>query len=199
MKKCIDSRCKFNKSTEICHTSNFTSNNITYSKIFSCGKPWILFREFHGKCNLVTIDFFDEHFYFITYIEDLLRVFNSAPGHFGDMKKSVCSTKIDESTKICNILYSTGYSITNMDFLHKFFLLFCFFCKKKLFTVTDDTASSWVEFCDNEFDFFICIFRKVFFICVGNKACRNEHSCFFYVYTKSAIQYLCYRCFQYFL
>ena len=158
MKKCINSRCKFNKSTKVCHTCNFTSYYVTYSKIFCCRKPWILFWEFHGKSNLFSIDLFDQNFNFITYIEDLFRVFNSAPRHLGDMKKSIRSTKIDESTKICNIFNGTCYSIANMDFLHKFFLFLCFFSKKKLFTVTNDTSSSWIEFSDNEFDFFICIF-----------------------------------------
>ena len=199
MKKCIDSRCQLNECTKICHTCNFTSYNVAYCEFLSSCKPWILFREFHGQCDLVSVDLFDHNFNFVTNVEYFLRVLYSAPGHFGDMKKSVCSTEIDECTEICNVLNNACNNITNVDSLHKFFLFFCFLSKKKLFTVTDDTASSWVEFCDNEFDLLICIFGKIFLISIGYKACRNKYSCFLNVYTKSTIQYLCYRCFQYFL
>ena len=115
------------------------------------------------------------------------------------MKKTVSSAKIDECTKICYILNNTCYSIACMDSLHKLFLLLSFFCKKKLFAVTDNTASSRVELCDNEFNFLICIFGQISLVSIRYKACRNKYSCFLNIYTKTSVQYLSYRCFQDFL
>ena len=75
-----------------------------------------------------------------------------------DVKKSVCSAEVDECTEICNILNNTLNFVTNVALSKKLFLFLSFLSKKKLFAVTDDTASSWVELCDNELDLLICIF-----------------------------------------
>ena len=112
------------------------------------------------------------------------------------MKQSVSAAQIDECTKICNVLNNTLYCIANMDTLHKLLLFLSFLSNKKLFAVTDDTASSWVELCDNELDLLICIFGKIFLICVRYKACRNEYSCFLNIDTKTTVKYLCYRSLQ---
>ena len=191
MKKCIYSRCKLNKCTEICHTCNFTFYYVSYCEVLSSCKPWVLLREFKGKCDLISVDIFDKNCNFIAYVEDFLRVLYSAPGHLRDVKKSVCSAEVDECTEICNILNNTLNFVTNVDLSKKLFLFLSFLSKKKLFTVTDDTASSWVELCDNELNLLICIFGKVFLICVGNKACRNEYSCFLNINTKTTVKYLC--------
>ena len=52
------------------------------------------------------------------------------------------------------------------------------FCNKKLSSVTDHAVSSRIELADHELDLLSLIFAQVFFICVRNKACRNEYSCF---------------------
>ena len=196
MKKSIYSRCKLNKCTEICHTCNFTLYYVSYCEVLSSCKPWVLLREFKGKCDLVSVDIFDKNCNFITYVEYLLRVLYSAPGHLRDVKKSVCSAEVDECTEICNILNNTLNFIAYVDLSKKLFLFLSFLSKKKLFAVTDDTASSWVELCDNELDLLICIFGKIFLICVRYKACRNEYSCFLNIDTKTTVKYLCYRSFQ---
>ena len=65
-----------------------------------------------------SVDLFDKNFNFIANSEYFLRVLYSAPGHFGDVKKSVCSAKIDECTEICNVLNCSFNCVANMDLLH---------------------------------------------------------------------------------
>ena len=118
MKKCIYTRCKLYECTEVCHTCNFTFNYVSYSEVLSCCEPWICFWEFKGKCDLLSVDLFDKNFNFIANSEYFLRVLYSAPGHFGNVKKSVCSAQIDECTEICNVLNCSFNCVTNMDSLH---------------------------------------------------------------------------------
>ena len=183
MKKCIYARCKLNKCTEVCHTCNFTSYYVSNSEILSSCKPWILLWEFHCKSNLLALDIFDHNLYSLTNCEDFLRVLYSAPGHLRDVKQSVSAAQIDECTKICNVLNNTLYCIANMDTLHKLLLFLSFLSNKKLFAVTNDATSSWIELCDNELNLLISIFAEIFLICVGNKACRNEYTCLLNVNT----------------
>ena len=51
-------------------------------------------KEFKGKRDLLSVDLFDKNFDFIANGKYFLRVLYSAPGHFGDVKKSVCSAQI---------------------------------------------------------------------------------------------------------
>ena len=112
------------------------------------------------------MDIFDHHFYFISNLEDLLRILNTSPRHLRDMKKSVYSAKVDECSEICNVLYSSFHSVTYVNLSKQFFLFFSTFSNKKLSSVTDDTVSSWIEFADNKFDFLIFVLRKVFFVSI---------------------------------
>ena len=99
------------------------------------------------------------------------------------MKQSVSAAQINECTEICNILNNTVYSIANMDALHKLLLFLSLLSNKKLFAVTNDAASSWIELCDNEFDLLISVFAEVFLISIGNKACRDEYTSLLNIYT----------------
>ena len=82
--------------------------------------------NFKGKCDLVSVDIFDKNCNFITYVEYLLRVLYSAPGHLRDVKKSVCSAEVDECTEICNILNNTLNLIAYVDLSKKLFLFLSF-------------------------------------------------------------------------
>ena len=124
------------------------------------------------------MDIFDHHFHFISYLEYFLRILNTSPRHFGDMKKTIYSSKIDECSEICNVLYSSFHSVSYTDLCKQFFLFFSTFSNKKLSSATDHAVSSRIELADHELDLLSLIFAQVFFICVRNKACRNEYSCF---------------------
>ena len=112
------------------------------------------------------MDIFDHHFYFISNLEDLLRILNTSPRHLRDMKKSVYSAKVDECSEICNVLYSSFHSVTYVNLSKQFFLFFSTFSNKKLSSVTDHTISSRIKLADYEFNFLSLIFAEIFFISI---------------------------------
>ena len=177
MKKSVNTRCKFNKCTKVCHTCNLASYYITYCKFLICCKPWILLRELQRKGNLVTIDIFDQNSQLLSNCEYFLRILNSAPGHLRNVKKSVSSAKINKCTEICNILNNAFYLIANMDLLHKLFLFLSLLSNQKLLAITNNTTSSRIKLSDHKLDLLSCIFGQILLICVRYQAGRNKYSC----------------------
>ena len=94
----------------------------------------------------------------VTGLEYLLRILNTAPGHLGNMKQAVSAAQVYECTEIGNVLNSTLYGVTCMDALEELFLKLSLLSNHKLLSVADDSSSSRIELCDNEFDLFISIF-----------------------------------------
>ena len=115
------------------------------------------------------------------------------------MQQTVCSAQVDECTEVCNVFDNAFYYITNVDSCKEFFLHFCFLCNQQLFTVADDSSSAWIELADHKLDFLTCIFAKISFVSIRYQACRDKYSCFVDHNAQTTIEYLCNRCFQYFV
>ena len=106
------------------------------------------------------------------------------------MKKTVCTAKIDECTKVGNILYSAFHNIPNLDLCKKLLCCLSFAGKKDLLSVTDNPVSSGIEFRDDKFNFLIRIFIKISFICIRDKACGDKYTGFINDNAESAVSYL---------
>ena len=124
---------------------------------------------------------------------------NTSPGHLGDMKQTICAAQIYECTEIGNVLYNAFYNVTFMDSCEQCSLLFCLLGNNQLLAIADISSSLRIVLADNEFDLLICILRQIFLIGIGNKTCGDEDTNFIYNNNQTAIQYLCYFCFQNFM
>ena len=83
--------------------------------------PGIGTNLLHAQADalLLAVHTQDDDFDFVTGVHHLGRMTQLAgPGHFGDVKKSVCSAQIDECTEICNVLNCSFNCVANMDLLH---------------------------------------------------------------------------------
>ena len=114
MKKCIYSRCKFNKCSEICHTCNFSCYNVAYSKIFCCIYPWICLREFQAECNLCIMDVFYKNFQ-LYHLHGILsldcQLFPMTSLRCEEVRQHHQGQRMLE---ICYILNSSFYCIANI-------------------------------------------------------------------------------------
>ena len=115
------------------------------------------------------------------------------------MKQTICAAQIYECTEIGNVLYNAFYNVTFMDSCEQCSLLFCLLGNNQLLAIADISSSLRIVLADNEFNLLICILRQVFLIGIGNKTCRDEDTNFIYNNNQTAIQYLCYFCFQNFM
>ena len=164
MKECVNSRCKLNESTEVCHARYLSCNNFSYREILSCVHPRICLRELKAERDLRVMDIFYEYFQLIAYMEELLRIVNSSPGHLRDVEQSVNTAQINKSTEICHILHSSFYCVANLQLSKELFLLLSALSNKKLSSVTDHTISSRVKFADHELDLFSFIFAEILLV-----------------------------------
>ena len=117
MNKTFDSLFKFNKGTKFCKLCNLALYDIinmifvfeVYPRIF-CE---VLEREIDSLFFWIKAD--NLKFDFLTFLNKVFWTSNVAPRHIIDVKQSVETTKIDESTKACKALYRTFYSVTNLN------------------------------------------------------------------------------------
>ena len=110
-------------------------------------------------------------------------MFNSAPGHLGDVKQSVCAAKIDKCTKISYVLNNTFYDIAFFDLLKEFLLQLSLLGYDQLFTVADISSSLGIVLADHEFNLLSCILGQILLISIGYQACGDEDSYFVHDYT----------------
>ena len=73
-------------------------------------------------------------------------------------------TKVKYTSAIYDFILDDN--IAYLQSSEKLILLLLLLCNKKLLSVTDDTALTWVELCDNEFNLLILILREVSLISV---------------------------------
>ena len=74
-------------------------------------------------------------------MEVLVRVLNSAPGHLGDMKKTVCAAEIDKCAEICDVLDNTFDSVARLDSCEELLGSLCLSLRDQVTAIADDSSS----------------------------------------------------------
>ena len=110
-------------------------------------------------------------------------MFNSAPGHLGDVKQSICAAKIDKCAEISYVLNNAFNDIAFFDLLKEFLLQFSLLGYDQLFTVADISSSLGIVLADHEFNLLSCILGQILLISIGYQACGDEDSYFVHNYT----------------
>ena len=128
MKECIHTGLKLYESAKVSHSCHLTCNNISYCILAVGILPGICILKFQAECNLITGNLFNKGLYLISYLEYLLGIFDTSPGHFGNMKETICTSDVDKCAKVCYILNNAFYYIPNVDAFKKLLLQFCLLC-----------------------------------------------------------------------
>ena len=115
MQEGINTRKQFHKCTEISHSCNFAADDRSDCETIRSFSPGILIREFQGKSNLLFLDVLDQDSELIADMEILMRIFDTSPGHLGNVKQAVCSAKIYKCAEIRNILHGTFDHIARLN------------------------------------------------------------------------------------
>ena len=125
MNKTFNTFFKFDESTEICKLSYFSLDYIIYMISFLKVDPWIFCKVLERKVDSLfcRVKADNLKFNFLTFLYKILWTCNVTPAHIIDMEKTVKSAKIDECTETCKALYSSLYSVTNLDVVEEFFTL----------------------------------------------------------------------------
>ena len=199
MKQGINAWLQLDKCAKVCHAGNLAGDHGSDCVLLGRIIPRVRIRELAGQRDLtaLAVDVLDHDLDLLANLEDLLRVLNMAPGHLGNMEKSICAAQIDERAKICHILDNALDTVADMNPLEQLLLQFLLALDKKLLAVTDDAASARIELCDNELDLLILVLVKILLICIRHKRCRNEDASAFDHNGKPAGKNLDNRCLEY--
>ena len=190
MKQSVNAGLQLNECAEISHACYLTGNDLAYCILLVSTDPRILIRELQRQGDLVAVDVLNKNTKLLANLEDLLRALNTAPAHLGDVKQTICSAKIYESTEISDVLNGSFYYIANLKVLEQ--LRSCLFslCSEKLLAIADVTTSSRIVLGDHELDLLSEILGKILLISVADKGSRNEYTDAFYNNTDTTGEYL---------
>ena len=63
----------------------------------------------------MTADLLNQDLNLVANLKYLLGMLYAAPGHFGNMKQTVCSAKVNKCTEIGNVLNGTFHDVAFFD------------------------------------------------------------------------------------
>src|SRR5574344_461251 len=116
MGKTLDSLFQFDECSEVCEFCNCSLNDIIYMIFFFEVNPRIFAEVFERKIDSffcrIKADNFELNL--LSFLYEILRAGNVTPAHIVDMKKSVETAEINESSEACKALYSSLYGVTDL-------------------------------------------------------------------------------------
>ena len=149
----FDTGLQFDKCAVVCDADDFALQPRTHRVLLGDVLPRILLQLLHTERNSLAlpIDIEDLHLDVLADIYNLRRVRDAAVTHVGNVEQSVHATKVDERTKVGDVLHHTSADLTHLQLLHELIALGRTLGLEDHTTRHHDVATTFVELDDLEF------------------------------------------------